>query len=445
MTNLVPTSRRFQHHILLPPTRLPLFLCLCLCLISFPLLQIQAQQTCENPSARRREDPPRDGTSVFPAAWTFENDNSECTDSPDDAFELFDAYIREDKGNGNPLIIRGALNVEVFDQRSYDRDASNSSFLDTVWETVRSVRSYISSFVKLRELERERRQASGEESKKSELKFPSLHPYFDSIVSQTGTEAMTAGPGIYPQIKLDRDPVYRDYDSVTKIFEKMNQQREKGIKTPDGTFDPSWGFYSVFPLGLTERNALLHGGGDSGVIRLPKTLDDRPFMKCMGPDDSSYFLQRLYWTQMFIANSKTGMQLHHDNLNTHVWGFQLQGVKEFVFCPPDSSAHLGVTLGISEESTLNAFDPDYTKYPDFKEAKCVHAVLRPGDMVYWPSQWWHQSLIPEQETEVGLSVSLSGMHLDYRFSTKNWNKLRNAWRFDPKILNKVKECDNKLV
>ena len=50
-------------------------------------------------------------------------------------------------------------------------------------------------------------------------------------------------------------------------------------------------------------------------------------------------------------------------------------------------------------------------------------MLFPGDLIYWPSKWYHQSYVPEQETEDGLSVSLSGMHLDKHFKEANRQRM----------------------
>jgi hypothetical protein len=42
----------------------------------------------------------------------------------------------------------------------------------------------------------------------------------------------------------------------------------------------------------------------------------------------------------------------------------------------------------------------------FAPVACVHAELAPGDLVYWPSRWYHQSL------NAGRSVAYSSFALD---------------------------------
>ena len=187
------------------------------------------------------------------------------------------------------------------------------------------------------------------------------------------------------------------------IFQRINKER---IERDDPTKLDTDGFYAVFPLGLEDRNLLLNPDitccGIDDTFTLPPTLNDRPFIDCMGDKEGAAFIKKLYWTQIFIAMPGTGMQLHHDNLYAHVWGVQLQGKKEFVFCPPENWKEIGVESKYSEASPLDAFNPDFEKFPNFDKAECVHVVANPGDLVYWPSQWWHQSYIPAQDEVEGI-------------------------------------------
>jgi len=221
------------------------------------------------------------------------------------------------------------------------------------------------------------------------------------------------------------------------LFNKVNS-----LKKSSG---PAPGFYAIFSLGMKERDSLLLSNSKTydETFSLPSTLSDDKFITCLEEHAPAY-IEGLYWTQIFIASSETGMELHHDNLHSHVYGIQLQGKKEFIFCSPDSWKDIGVPFQESEASKMDAFHPDLKKFPNFEKAGCVSVTLNPGDLVYWPSMWWHQSFVPAQTTAGGLSVSLSGMHLDKLKSWESRQNMLNMWRLDPALVRRVEKCDGKL-
>lgn len=61
----------------------------------------------------------------------------------------------------------------------------------------------------------------------------------------------------------------------------------------------------------------------------------------------------------------------------------------------------------SSRSTLAHFSrvdieqPDFTRYPKFKNAKPMEFTLEPGEMLYLPPFWWHQV----ESLEPAISVS----------------------------------------
>lgn len=64
---------------------------------------------------------------------------------------------------------------------------------------------------------------------------------------------------------------------------------------------------------------------------------------------------------------------------------QLSGLKEWILCPPEDQ-HL-----FKEAGRVNTFNPDFSKYPEAKRARCARTLLYPGDVVYYPSNWWHET------------------------------------------------------
>ena len=101
--------------------------------------------------------------------------------------------------------------------------------------------------------------------------------------------------------------------------------------------------------------------------------------------------------------------------STHNWAIQLSGVKRFVFCEPGA-------LSGATGNEFDAFDQnlDATRF-ETATGRCFRVLLEPGDLIYWPSRWWHQTQNGEMEPREGpetaapvLSVGVSGMVVDVR-------------------------------
>merc|ERR1712091_123143 len=105
----------------------------------------------------------------------------------------------------------------------------------------------------------------------------------------------------------------------------------------------------------------------------------------------------------------TGMELHRDNLRNHVWGIQLSGTKSFTFCDPSMAHVYKIAGGLGDSSPINVYDKNVRRdWPVFSESgRCYQAELHQGDLVYWPSNWLHQS-----QNKKGLSIALSSMNID---------------------------------
>ena len=50
---------------------------------------------------------------------------------------------------------------------------------------------------------------------------------------------------------------------------------------------------------------------------------------------------------------------------------------------------LGQTAGLKVFSQVNILDPDEARFPGFRSATCLEAVLEEGDMLFIPSYWYH--------------------------------------------------------
>lgn len=104
--------------------------------------------------------------------------------------------------------------------------------------------------------------------------------------------------------------------------------------------------------------------------------------------------------RMWISN-RSMIATHFDN--NHNVACVVSGSRRFTVFPPEqvSNLYLGPLLktpGGTPISVVNLREPDYEKFPKFREAleSAQEAVLEPGDAIYIPILWWHgvESLDP---------------------------------------------------
>jgi histone arginine demethylase JMJD6 len=114
------------------------------------------------------------------------------------------------------------------------------------------------------------------------------------------------------------------------------------------------------------------------------------------------------WRWMFIGGRGTGTPLHVDTWLTSAWNGVVCGRKKWLFYSPDQRPLLydGDTEPDtrplpSYPITVDAFDPDLARYPNFNRATAIECVQESGEIVFTPSGWWHQ--VVNEETCVSLT------------------------------------------
>lgn len=104
--------------------------------------------------------------------------------------------------------------------------------------------------------------------------------------------------------------------------------------------------------------------------------------------------------RVWISN-RSMIATHFDN--NHNIACVVSGSRRFTVFPPEqlSNLYLGPLLrtpGGTPISAVDLRDPDYTRFPRFRQAleSAQEAVLEPGDAIYIPILWWHgvESLDP---------------------------------------------------
>jgi histone arginine demethylase JMJD6 len=85
--------------------------------------------------------------------------------------------------------------------------------------------------------------------------------------------------------------------------------------------------------------------------------------------------------------------LHYDALFMHTQITQVYGAKEFIFYSPDQSHLLYPKANSPKTSQVDIFNPDYQKFPLFKQAREIRCVVEEGETLLFPTGWWHTTQI----------------------------------------------------
>jgi hypothetical protein len=121
-----------------------------------------------------------------------------------------------------------------------------------------------------------------------------------------------------------------------------------------------------------------------------------------GMTDYNSFFKKSHWIMLLLGEKDSGMHNHKDDLRTASFQAQILGRKWWNLCPPEKiSSYNGSrshdnSSGLSymyKSAAIDTFSDriNYKKYPLFVNATCFQVVLQPGDIIYYPSDYWHQT------------------------------------------------------
>jgi hypothetical protein len=86
--------------------------------------------------------------------------------------------------------------------------------------------------------------------------------------------------------------------------------------------------------------------------------------------------------------------LHYDAMCMHTQLTQVYGDKEFFLYPPDQSGYMYPREDNQKISLVrDIFHPDLEKFPLFKNARPIRALLKQGETIFFPTHWWHSTMI----------------------------------------------------
>jgi hypothetical protein len=99
----------------------------------------------------------------------------------------------------------------------------------------------------------------------------------------------------------------------------------------------------------------------------------------------------------WFGPSGTVTPLHHDVMN--VLFAQVYGRKRFLLISPDQTHRIYNRIGVYSE--VDPEDPDYDRFPLFRQVKVTSVVLGAGEALFLPVGWWHHV----RSLDVSISVS----------------------------------------
>lgn len=99
----------------------------------------------------------------------------------------------------------------------------------------------------------------------------------------------------------------------------------------------------------------------------------------------SHFYLRHHWKMLLIGAEQASMFAHQDLLQASSFQIQLEGSKRWHLCPGNQSKFL------YSPGDVDLFQPNYSKYPKLKRATCFEVTTQPGDLIFYPGDFWHQT------------------------------------------------------
>jgi hypothetical protein len=219
-------------------------------------------------------------------------------------------------------------------------------------------------------------------------------PYFDTLeaaltelvayanTSLSSTDDMKIEPGVYPGSDASGAGTYIQWNMDNSMWEQFitdvlvatptvtGGSSEGGVVTgphgniPLSILDPAW-FTCLY--NSTDRQT-------PAAVSIKSLLD-------------VYFM-KTHWRMMLIGEQGAGMFNHKDTLRAPTWQVHLHGRKLWHLCPPTQD-------GILEKAGKHDFfDPNYEASPELLTSLkgCSQAVVGAGDLVYYPEDYWHQTM-----------------------------------------------------
>ncbi len=160
---------------------------------------------------------------------------------------------------------------------------------------------------------------------------------------------------------------------------------------------------------------------------LPELWDDiQPRLEFAQPDwKSSALLPRDFifpsgLVELFFGGAGSSFpRLHVDYWGMDGFFAQLYGAKEFILLAPDQNKFVYPDEDGGLTSQIESIDnPDFDRFPRFRQAQVIRFLLQPGETLYLPNGWWHTTYMPE--------VSITAITATWH--RHNWGQFMKQYR-----------------
>jgi hypothetical protein len=126
-------------------------------------------------------------------------------------------------------------------------------------------------------------------------------------------------------------------------------------------------------------------------------------------------------TELFIGGPGGKFPyLHLDYYHLNAWITQLYGEKQFTVFPRDQEDLLYPRTDDPWRSELNIFEPDFERFPKYKDATPIHFVVGPGETLFIPFGTWHTAYSLTPTISVAFDTLNSKNHKQF---------MKDVWTF----------------
>ena len=116
------------------------------------------------------------------------------------------------------------------------------------------------------------------------------------------------------------------------------------------------------------------------------------------------WIKHTHWKIIVIGEEDSGMFFHADGFSTSTFVFQFLGRKRWTLCKPDPHMKYMENAGIID--TFGSKE-HLSNFPKYAQADCSQFNVHPGEVIYYPSHYWHQTLNLDRPC-----ISMAGRRVD---------------------------------
>ncbi|VDK43561.1 unnamed protein product [Taenia asiatica] len=185
-------------------------------------------------------------------------------------------------------------------------------------------------------------------------------------------------------------------------WSKMAGYRTVPIEVGSAYTDESWGqrlvtvnqFLETFILNPDKSQPLGYLAQHQILLQIPEFANDVDIPEyCYTGVIDTNPLETMVDSNIWIGPANTVSPLHHDSDRANLL-CQLIGKKYVKLYNADQTEFIYPHVENSMLSNTSQIDvasqqPDFNKFPKFKQARGFHGVLRPGEMLFIPPRGWH--------------------------------------------------------